>query len=803
MEHLSVRKGKCRRECSGNVSRGGTEGCPGNGPVLHVYALNLVLLDTVTVSLEHLTNRIDFAAPSPSRFAKPSSADFLPVVPEDIIRQRNLWCPLWTVPRRRSFKQPFDGGSYKLRTAIQFCCCSKARGGLQPLSQHIHEPVPFNALKGTSSLLWATAPIVVTTTKPTTRVRTAIPPHMPKPETVLALNQAVERFLLLHLNESERQRSLEPQPLSGPLISFPLRDHLVHGETQHHQLFLNVAKVGPCQESLSTRPCLVAPIPAYRINAGSQSLARASVYYGVHHFPPLIKAGATWPGPPLTSLLSSELHPKWLGLSPDSFCGSNLTPSVDSYSLKSLRLIIGLLAGLFTHRREGAGTDQRAEARKCKTGCPSGSVGGTHNSGSWRGPTDFNLAICVYLPCIWGGHAGLCVSPGKGRIVTLPEKGPRLLVAANIGTLTSSSWRAPLASPGWLLVEPTFPVTCEVTPALLALERGDSSPEVTLAVLVVWEIIPALLAMERADSSPENDSRLLRPAARSTSAVGGAPLASALTAGLLPLEKKATSKASAFRLVADHLTTGTSSFLTGGAFSPRERNPLSLPTKTGCTTLPLTADPLTLATNFFLLGAGSFLGLGFVNASSGGLPSDPDATIFFFFAVSPSGPSILVLMTPVGAILAGIIMETYGRLSAIRLGAIPAIIGWIMIASGRSFTVLLIGRMFTGVSTEEPEETRPLGSPRRRESEHGFEGGWMEMSQVHPTGIEPQSPRPRQLRITRDSVLDRAAIEASGLDITDKPRLVLLLGMATRSSLTLTGYICDVRCEEFVNILEV
>nr|CAD7603416.1 unnamed protein product [Timema genevievae] len=91
-----------------------------------------------------------------------------------------------------------------------------------------------------------------------------------------------------------------------------------------------------------------------------------------------------------------------------------------------------------------------------------------------------------------------------------------------------------------------------------------------------------------------------------TSVVGVAPLASASTAGLLPLERAAAAKASAFELVADHLQPGKSSFLTEGAFSPRERKPSTPPAKMGCTSLPLMADPPTLAANCFLLGAGRF-----------------------------------------------------------------------------------------------------------------------------------------------------------------------------------------------------
>nr|CAD7578183.1 unnamed protein product [Timema californicum] len=100
---------------------------------------------------------------------------------------------------------------------------------------------------------------------------------------------------------------------------------------------------------------------------------------------------------------------------------------------------------------------------------------------------------------------------------------------------------------------------------------------------------------------------------------------------LLPLERAAATKTPTFGLVVDHLPPSTSSFLTGGAFSPRERKLSTPPAKTGCTSLPLTVDPPTFATNFFLLRTGCFPGPGFFNASSGGLFPIPTLTPFFIF----------------------------------------------------------------------------------------------------------------------------------------------------------------------------
>ncbi|CAG2057607.1 unnamed protein product [Timema podura] len=57
------------------------------------------------------------------------------------------------------------------------------------------------------------------------------------------------------------------------------------------------------------------------------------------------------------------------------------------------------------------------------------------------------------------------------------------------------------------------------------------------------------------------------------------------------------------------------------------------PDKTGCQSQPLPAYPLTLAANFFILGAGRFLGSGFLNASSSGPLSTPKPAAFFIFTV--------------------------------------------------------------------------------------------------------------------------------------------------------------------------
>lgn len=61
--------------------------------------------------------------------------------------------------------------------------------------------------------------------------------------------------------------------------------------------------------------------------------------------------------------------------------------------------------------------------------------------------------------------------------------------------------------------------------------------------------------------------------------------------------------------------------------------------------------------------------------------------------------SVIVLAVPVGCLFAGALMEWIGRLNTIKIASIPCIIGWIMIATGRNFYELLIGRILTGLGS--------------------------------------------------------------------------------------------------------
>ncbi|XP_047355415.1 facilitated trehalose transporter Tret1-like isoform X1 [Vespa velutina] len=60
--------------------------------------------------------------------------------------------------------------------------------------------------------------------------------------------------------------------------------------------------------------------------------------------------------------------------------------------------------------------------------------------------------------------------------------------------------------------------------------------------------------------------------------------------------------------------------------------------------------------------------------------------------------SVVVLFVPVGAVLSGFLMETVGRLRTLQIGAIPCIVGWALIASSSNLSMLLVGRLLSGIS---------------------------------------------------------------------------------------------------------
>ncbi|XP_024944407.1 facilitated trehalose transporter Tret1 isoform X2 [Cephus cinctus] len=61
--------------------------------------------------------------------------------------------------------------------------------------------------------------------------------------------------------------------------------------------------------------------------------------------------------------------------------------------------------------------------------------------------------------------------------------------------------------------------------------------------------------------------------------------------------------------------------------------------------------------------------------------------------------SIVVLSTPIGALIASMIMEPVGRLKVLQIGAIPCILGWILIAAATNVPMILVGRFLSGLAT--------------------------------------------------------------------------------------------------------
>ncbi|XP_030759652.1 facilitated trehalose transporter Tret1-like [Sitophilus oryzae] len=61
--------------------------------------------------------------------------------------------------------------------------------------------------------------------------------------------------------------------------------------------------------------------------------------------------------------------------------------------------------------------------------------------------------------------------------------------------------------------------------------------------------------------------------------------------------------------------------------------------------------------------------------------------------------SSTVLVSPIGGITGGFLMDSVGRLNTLKLAAIPSIIGWITIATANNVPMLIIGRVLTGLGS--------------------------------------------------------------------------------------------------------
>ncbi|KAF5284229.1 hypothetical protein FQR65_LT00229, partial [Abscondita terminalis] len=59
--------------------------------------------------------------------------------------------------------------------------------------------------------------------------------------------------------------------------------------------------------------------------------------------------------------------------------------------------------------------------------------------------------------------------------------------------------------------------------------------------------------------------------------------------------------------------------------------------------------------------------------------------------------SCVMLITPLGAISGGFIMDSIGRLNTLKLMAVPSIIGWSLLALASNVPMLICGRLMTGI----------------------------------------------------------------------------------------------------------
>lgn len=58
--------------------------------------------------------------------------------------------------------------------------------------------------------------------------------------------------------------------------------------------------------------------------------------------------------------------------------------------------------------------------------------------------------------------------------------------------------------------------------------------------------------------------------------------------------------------------------------------------------------------------------------------------------------SVHSIATPIGAILAGPLMEEFGRKATLQLSVIPMVLGWIFISLTPNATWLILGRLLAG-----------------------------------------------------------------------------------------------------------
>ncbi|KAG7210309.1 hypothetical protein KM043_011850 [Ampulex compressa] len=61
--------------------------------------------------------------------------------------------------------------------------------------------------------------------------------------------------------------------------------------------------------------------------------------------------------------------------------------------------------------------------------------------------------------------------------------------------------------------------------------------------------------------------------------------------------------------------------------------------------------------------------------------------------------SLVVVSAPIGAMIGGFLMESFGRLRTLQIGTIPCVAGWILLALSTNIPMLLVGRLLVGMAT--------------------------------------------------------------------------------------------------------
>lgn len=63
--------------------------------------------------------------------------------------------------------------------------------------------------------------------------------------------------------------------------------------------------------------------------------------------------------------------------------------------------------------------------------------------------------------------------------------------------------------------------------------------------------------------------------------------------------------------------------------------------------------------------------------------------------------SAVALVTPIGGLTAGVLMDSIGRLNTIKLAVIPSVIGWTLIATAWNVPMIIAGRVLTGIANSK------------------------------------------------------------------------------------------------------